>query len=195
MSTGMIRKLLVGLFALSLPLVSAGCVLPVLGVAGTVAAKATEERGIGGAVSDAGIQIQINDLWLKRDLQMFSRINLSIDQGRVLLTGRAATPDQRMEAVKLCWQADGVTEVINEIAVDNDSTVGDTAHDKWIAAKLRTALVLDKDVHNTNYNIDVVNNIVYLLGVSHSQAELDRVIGHAKAIAYVQGVVSHVRVI
>ena len=195
MSAGMIRKLAAGVFTLSLTLACGGCVVPVLGLAGTTAVKATEDRGIGGAVSDLKIQAQINDLWLKRDLEMFSLINLSIDQGRVLLTGRAATPEQRMEAVRLCWQADGVTEVINEITVDKEATMGDTAHDKWISTKLRTALVLDKDIHNTNYNIDVVNDIVYLLGVAHSQDELDRVIGHAKAIAYVQGVVSHVRVV
>ncbi len=186
---------MVGVVALSIVLSSGGCVAPVVSLAGTVAVKATEDRGIGGAASDLKIQALINDLWLKRDLDMFSRINLSIDQGRVLLTGRAANPEQRMEAVKLCWQADGVKEVINEIAVDTGSTMGDTAHDKWITAKLRTALLLDRDVHSTNYNIDVVNDIVYLLGVAHSQDELDRVIGHAKAIAYVQGVVSHVRVV
>ena len=195
MSARAFGKMAMGAVALSILLAEGGCVVPVIGLAGTAAVKATEDRGIGGAVTDLKIQAQINDLWLKRDLEMFSRVNLSIDQGRVLLTGRAATPEQRMEAVKLCWQADGVTEVINEIAVDNDSTMGDTAHDKWIGAKLRTALLLDKDIHNTNYNIDVVNDIVYLLGVAHSQDELDRVIGHAKAIAYVQGVVSHVRVV
>lgn len=195
MSAGMIRKLAAGVFTLSLTLACGGCVVPVLGLAGTTAVKATEDRGIGGAVSDLKIQAQINDLWLKRDIEMFSLINLSIDQGRVLLTGRAAKPEQRMEAVRLCWLADGVTEVINEITLDKESTMGDTAHDKWISAKLRAALVLDQDIHNTNYNIDVVNDIVYLLGVAHSQEELDRVIGHAKAIAYVQGVVSHVRVV
>ena len=195
MSAGMIRKLAAGVFTLSLTLACGGCVVPVLGLAGTTAVKATEDRGIGGAVSDLKIQAQINDLWLKRDIEMFSLINLSIDQGRVLLTGRAAKPEQRMEAVRLCWLADGVTEVINEITLDKESTMGDTAHDKWISTKLRTALVLDKDIHNTNSNIDVVNDIVYLLGVAHSQDELDRVIGHAKAIAYVQGVVSHVRVV
>ena len=195
MKAATIRKMALGVFALSVALANGGCVVPLAGLAGTTAVKASEDRGRGGAISDLKIQAQINDLWLKRDIEMFSRVNLSIDQGRVLLTGRAATAEQRMEAVKLCWQADGVTEVINEIAVDNDSTMGDTAHDKWISAKLRAALVLDQDIHNTNYNIDVVNDIVYLLGVAHSQEELDRVIGHAKAIAYVQGVVSHVRVV
>ncbi len=194
MSAGTIRKVVAGAFALAAMLANGGCVVPVVGLAGTTVVKASEDRGVGGAISDLKIQLQINDLWLKRDLDMFSRINLSIDQGRVLLTGQAATAEQRMEAVRLCWEADGVTEVLNEIKLDNDAT-GDSAHDRWITAKLRTALVLDKDVHNTNYSIDVVNDVVYLLGVAHSQDELDRVIAHAKAIAHVQGVVSHVRVV
>ena len=188
-------KLALGAVALAILLGESGCVVPIIGAAGTAAVKATEDRGIGGAATDLKIQAEINDLWLKRDLEMFSRINLSIDQGRVLLTGRAANADQRMEAVRLCWKADGVKEVINEITLDNESVMGDTAHDKWIGAKLRTALLLDKDIHSTNYNIDVVNDIVYLLGVAHGQDELDRVIGHAKSIAYVEGVVSHVRVV
>ncbi len=174
-----------------------GCVAPVVvgAVAGTAVVKATEERGLGGALSDAEIHARISELWFKHNVYMYQRINLTVDQGRVLLTGRAADIDQRVDAVKLVWQVPGIVEVINEIAIDNQSLIIDTAHDSWISTKLRTALILDAEVRSTNFSVDVVNGVVYLLGVAHGQTELNRVIGHAKSLSRVQNVVSHVRII
>ena len=182
--------------ALAMAISAGGCVAPVVvGAAGTTAVKASEERGLSGALSNVQIQARINELWFKQDLDLYQRIHLTVDQGRVMLTGRAANPDQRVDAVRLVWQVQDVTEVINEIAIDNQSSLVDSARDSWIATQLRTALILDQTVHSTNYSIDVVNGVVYLMGVAHGQQELDRVIGHAKELSRVQGVVPHVRVL
>ena len=182
--------------ALAMAISAGGCVAPVVvGAAGATAVKATEERGLSGALSDTQIQAAVNELWFKHDLDLYQRIHLTVDQGRVLLTGRAANPDQRVDAVRLVWQVSDVVEVINEITLDNDSSLLDSARDAWIATQLRTALILDRSIHSTNYSIDVVNGIVYLMGVAHGQQELDRVIGHAKALSRVQGVVPHVRLL
>ncbi len=175
----------------------AGCAAPVavVGAAGTTAVKATEQRGLAGAVSDAEIHLKINELWFNADGDLYSRINLTVDQGRVLLTGRAASHEQRATAVRLAASAPGVTEVINEITLDDRGTLIDNAQDSWIGTQLRAALVLDGSVQSSNYGIDVVGGMIYLLGVARDRQELERVIGHAKALAHVQGVISHVRVL
>ena len=90
------------------------------------------------------------------------------------------------------WRAPGVREVINEIEVNDSSSLGNAARDSWIATELEATLLLDKQVSSTNYSVETVNQEVYLMGVAASQAELDRVIGHAKDIAYVRRVVSYV---
>lgn len=183
----------------ALVMLSSGCVAPIAigaaGAAGATAVKATEDRGLSGAASDVQIQAAINERWFKHNVDMFQRVRLSIDEGRVMLTGRAANEDQRADAARLVREVDGVREVFNDIVLDRDATLGDSARDTWISTQLRSALLVDGDVHSTNYSLDVVDGVVYLLGVAHGEAELRRVVDHAKSLSRVRGVVSHVRVI
>ena len=134
----------------------------------------------------------INDLWLQADEEMFRKVNLQVEEGRVLLSGNVRLPEQRVEAVRLAWQAPGVREVINEINVDDTSSLGNYARDTWITTELEATLLLDNAVSSIDYSVETVNQVIYLMGVAQSQAELDRVIGHAKEISYVRRVVSYV---
>jgi osmotically-inducible protein OsmY len=119
-------------------------------------------------------------------------VNLQVEEGRVLLSGNVRLPEQRVEAVRLAWQAPGVREVINEINVDDTSGLGNYARDTWITTELEATLLLDNAVSSIDYSVETVNQVIYLMGVAQSQAELDRVIGHAKEISYVRRVVSYV---
>lgn len=176
-------------------LVTSGCAPVVVGAAATAAGTAaTQEGGFSGAVTDAGIHAEINHLWFQHDIEMQRRLDMTVTGGRVLLTGRATTPEMRLDAVRLAWQARGVTEVINEIEIGDGGGIGDAATDTWIATQLRSRLLLDRDVASRNYSIDAVNGVVYLMGSARDQAELDRVIGHARALSNVKRVVSYVRV-
>jgi len=87
-----------------------------------------------------------------------------------------------------------VREVINEIEVDDKSSLTDSARDEWIATKLKGRLLADREINSINYSIETVNRSIYLMGIARNQAELDRVIRHAKDISYVRRVVSYVRV-
>ncbi|WP_452005261.1 BON domain-containing protein [Azospirillum largimobile] len=173
----------------------AGCGPLLLGTAGGAAVVASQERGFGGFVSDTEIRARINSLWLQHSVDMTNRIGLTVDQGRVLLTGRAADPQMRLDAVRLAWQAQGVKEVINEIQIDNGSSIVDTARDTWISTQLRSRITFDADIHSQNYSIDTVDGVVYLMGVAASQEELDRAIQHARSVPNVQRVVSYVRLL
>lgn len=169
------------------------CVPLVVGAGGTAVVAAHEKRGLRGFATDASITAQINELWLKHSLDLYQRLSMRVDQGRVLLTGRAADAPMRLDAVRLAWQATGVKEVINEIQVDTESGIVDSAKDTWISTQLRTRITFDGAVSGQNYSIDTVNGVVYLMGWAKSQDELDRVIGHARAIPNVQRVVSYVQ--
>ncbi|HYD29501.1 MAG TPA: BON domain-containing protein [Azospirillaceae bacterium] len=190
------HRRLATLVALGLAAVgTAGCAPVIVGGAAATTIAATEERGIGGAISDAEVQVTINHLWLQHSVDMLRRLNMTIDQGRVLLTGRAISPEERMDAVRLAWQAKGVKEVINEIEVGNGEGIADTAKDTWISTQLRARLVGDKYVASNNYSIVTFNQVVYLLGVAHGQTELDAASNHARSIPYVKRVVSYVRLL
>lgn len=164
------------------------------GTGATVGIAATKEGGVKNAMKDTTIKLQISDYWFKYDLEMFSRLNLTVEDGRVLLTGVVKEADDRVEAVRLAWQADGVTQVINEIQIKNQGrSLVTYAQDNWITTQLRTKITLDKLVGSINYSIDTIEGVIYLIGVGQDQAEVDRVIDHARNIAGVTQVVNYVR--
>ncbi|MGE0743809.1 MAG: BON domain-containing protein [Rhodospirillales bacterium] len=158
-----------------------------------IATSPAQERGFTGAVSDTAIRTEINALWINHNVKMASDVQLSVTEGRVLLTGKVDDPQHRVDAVRLAWQADGVREVINEIKVtETEAGLQEYARDSWITTRLRTELLMDGSVRSVNYSIDVVAGTVYLMGIARSQAELDRVLGHARRMPYVKQVVNYV---
>ncbi len=173
-------------------LVWASLFLVGLMLAGCGAVTATQsEKGFRRSTADSEIRIGISDRWLQADEEMFRKLNLQVEEQRVLITGAVQKPDQRIEAVRLAWQVPGVREVINEIEVTDRSGLDDQARDAWITTELETTLLFDKEIASINYSIVTVNKSVYIMGVAKSQGELDRVIGHAKEISYVRRVVNY----
>lgn len=163
-----------------------------VGAGAAVGVAAAEERGVSGVVDDAKIRLAINKLWLDKDFDLFRKVEMSVIEGRVLLTGEVPKPEDRVEAVRLAWQADGVREVINEIKVGDTSGIKDWKNDIWIATELRSRLMFDKYIRNINYSVDSVNAEVFITGIAQNQAELDRVIAHARDVPRVKRVVSYV---
>lgn len=180
---------------LTIPFLLGGCVAPIaLGAGAAAGIAATSEGGIEGSFTDARIATTINDLWFRHDVTMFRKLNLTVDQGRVLITGVVQNPEHRVEAVRLAWKAQGVKQVINEIKVAETGGVTGYARDSWITGRLRTALTFDRAVHAINYTIDTVQGTVYIMGSARSQAELNRVIETARTIPDVKQVVSYVKI-
>lgn len=163
------------------------------GAAATTGVAAVREGGISTAVSDLKIQAEINDLWFQYDVTTFAKLDMTVNQGRVLITGVVQDPEDRVEAVRLAWQPKGVKQVINEIQLAEGPGLISFARDSWISTRLRTALTIDKHIQSVNYSIDTVRGIVYLMGVAQNQAELSRVIETARTIPDVKRVVSYVK--
>ena len=160
-----------------------------LGAAGSTVVL--QERGFQGAANDSRVALDVRDRLFRADLDLFGAVNVTVNEGRVLLTGKVAEPDARVEAVRLAWQASGVREVINGIEVTDRSGLVDVARDTWITTRLRTRLLVDREIHSINYSIETVNRVVYILGIGQHPAEIARVVDHARDIPYVRRVVSH----
>jgi len=171
-----------------------GCGALVLGGAAAGAAVVAQERPVKEAVSDTTIQATIGKKLFEFSVDIFQQVDISVVEGRVLLTGLVPEPQNRLDAVRIAWQADGVKEVINEIEVKDRSSLSDAARDSWITTKLRGKITFDQEISGINYTIDTVNQRVYLMGIAQSQKELDRVVSYARDIDYVRGVVPYVRV-
>ncbi len=179
---------------LAVALTLSGCARTLIGAGATAGTVAMEERGISGVADDTAIRLRLNALYSEDDERLWRKIGLQVYGGRVLLTGALDTPEMQSRAVRLAWQADGVTEVINEIEVVKSGGIGGYSRDTWITTQLKSKLLFDKNVSSINYSIDTVRGKVYLIGIAQSRQELDRVINHARSIDYVQKVVSYVRI-
>lgn len=171
-----------------------GCVPLAIGGATETAVVVAQERSVGSAIDDTGIVLQIKNLYAKQDYKdLLANVEIKVVEGRVLLTGNVDKPDSQIEAVKLAWQVGGVKEVINEVQINDKSGFWNYTKDVWISTQVRTRLLFGKDIHNINYSVITVNQVVYLMGIAQNQEELNRATNVASATSYVQRVVSYVR--
>jgi len=166
----------------------------VMGAGAATGLAAYQERGVDGVARDLAASSRILDMYARNQHQLVKDVGVEVYEGRALLTGQVATQAARADAVRLAWQADGVTEVINEIHVTSESGLLDTARDAWISTSLETRLTFDEKVLAINYAVETVGGTVYLIGIAQNGRELERVKNHARGISFVKRIVSHVRV-
>ena len=189
------RKAMILLVVLAgLSQMTTACAVALVGGGAAAGAVAVQDRGAEGVLSDTRIRTDIGNLWYEESRDLYARINLQVQEGRVLLSGRVVDPQTRVDAVRLAWQVEGVKEVINEIEIDDDTTLSDRFRDTQIGIEMKNKLRFDKDVSSLNYSVEVVNQQIYLIGVAQDQAELDRVMAHARDVRYVRRVVNYVRI-
>ena len=152
-----------------------------------------EERSFNNFVEDTIIVAQLKNAYFSNNEKIFFNVSVEVTEGRVLLTGSVEQIDERIEATKLAWGIEGVNEVINEIQISNDEGILDYADDLIMKTKINAKLLLDKDILNLNYSVEVVNGIVYLIGIAQSQEELNSVINISENTYGVQNVINYVR--
>ena len=152
-----------------------------------------EERSFNNFVEDTIILAQLKNAYFSNNEKIFFNVSVEVTEGRVLLTGSVEQIDERIEATKLAWGIEGVNEVINEIQISNDESILDYADDLIMKTKINAKLLLDKDILNLNYSVEVVNGIVYLIGIAQSQEELNLVINISENTYGVQNVINYVR--
>lgn len=178
--------LLLASFALS------GCASAVIGVGSAAVAASTTEKGISTSVSDGVIFTKLHDKFIQADATLSTFVDVTVNDGAVLLTGKVKTPDEKVLATKLAWEIKGVREVVNEIQVTDKSSIKDVAKDLAASAQLRGKLIADPNISSLNYSIDVVNGTVYLSGVASNVSEMNKVVTHAQELRFAQQVVNYI---
>ncbi|MEQ1866363.1 MAG: BON domain-containing protein [Micropepsaceae bacterium] len=151
----------------------------------------TQERSLSSAVDDFNAQTQLNAMLLAESPSLFANVNLTIVEGRVHMSGTVPNNDDRLIATRLAWQTPHVKEVINDIEVTSEADVGDIAQDRWISAQVRGRILSDGAIRDVNYTIDTQSRVVYILGIAQDQAELGRVLAHARAVPEAKRVVNY----
>ena len=161
------------------------------GIAGVAASES--EKGLGTTINDTIIHASITEAMFKKDVNKYIGINISVDDGIVLLTGKVDTPEIRVNATRIAWKPRGVVEVINEIQVTEKSSIKDAAKDLAASTSIRGNLVADKNIKSVNFNVDVVNGVAYLSGVARSEKEMNLVLAYTKETLYVSQLVNYIQ--
>lgn len=168
----------------------------VVGTGTTLAKKKT----VGDSVNDVAIWNKINAIFLENNKKIdgiVTDISVEVSEGRVLLTGTTNSTQDRLEILKLVWTVNGVKEVLNEIKITDGSKYGFSSFSKdaWITTKVKTKFLSHKEIRSLNYNVETINGVVYILGISGSEEELSTAISEAESVQNVKKVVNYVRVV
>ncbi|MGE5203729.1 MAG: BON domain-containing protein [Acidobacteriota bacterium] len=171
-----------------------GCIAAVGAGAAYTGYQATQERGLGGAVSDATIKSAIVASYGRYNAALNDGLDIEVYEGRVLLTGRLPTQELHDQAVRTAWKVNGVKQVYDEIKLGPVGSTGDDLSDGWISTRLRNELIWDSDVRSVNFTVTTSDHVVYIIGSARSKAELDRVTAYARNVPNVRRVVSYVQI-
>ena len=169
-----------------------GCTSAVIGVGTAAVAASTTEKGFSTSVADTQIRAKLTDQFFKSDFSLVTAVNVSVNDGAVLLTGKVKTPEEKILATKLTWKVRGVRQVVNHLQVTDSSSIKDIAKDRAAWAALRTKLMADSDISSLNFSIAVVNGIVYLSGIAADADEANRVVAHARNVRFTLEVVNYI---
>jgi len=191
-------RLFFGIVAiLALPLALGGCPAAIVGglaAAGGAGYAANQERGVGGSVDDFSIKTNIQSAWMQVNPLMQTNLNITVYEGRTLLTGTAPNPEFKAQAKEIASRVPGVRTVYDEIEVGPPAGAWQGTKDAWISSRLRTELVFNPNIRSVNYTIETVNKSVYLIGSARTQAELDMATNLARNTPDVKRVVSYVEI-
>jgi len=170
-----------------------GCASLAIGGGAKLGTAAYQERGIQGVARDMAIAIRMRASLVNAGKDFIIGLSIDVFEGRMLLTGTLPNKAMQAKAVSMAWETDGVKDVINEIQTEVTSLIH-ISKDTLISTQLLSKITFDQKVLAINYSVKTVNGIIYLIGIAQNQAELDRVILHARTISYVNKIINYVRV-
>ena len=171
------------------------CSIPVAtGVATKAVTVSNSDRSIGEFVDDVLIKAVLKNSYFDQSEKIFFNVDVEVSQGRVLLTGTVDNIDLRIEATRIAWGVKGVKTVINEIQISQSDSIFNFADDLVISTKVLAKLMLDEEINSLNYNIETVNKIVYIIGISRSSDEKQKAIELAKEVFGVEEVVDYITI-
>ena len=130
-----------------------------------------------------------------KDKKYILSVKSKVIDGRIFLTGKVETPEEKLQLTKLAWETKGARSVRNDIKIKEEFNFKQSAKDILITSQLRTALILNKNIKATNYQIDTYKKKIYIYGIALVSEEKDLVISEAKEILDVEGVVASIMLV
>ena len=181
------------LILLLIAIILSGCVgVSSSGVFGTGVSVALDPRSVGTQIDDSIMQKNLSARMILLDKKYLLSVKSKVLDGRIFLTGKVENPEDKLKLTKMAWETEGVRSVRNDIKVKENFNFKQSAKDILITSQLRTALIIDKEIKSTNYQIDTYKKKIYIYGIALTLEEKNLVISEAEEILDVENVIASI---
>ena len=173
-----------------------GCVgVSSQGIFGTGVSIALDPRTVGTQIDDSIMHKNLTGKMIVKDKKYLLSVKSKVLDGRIFLTGKVDNPEEKLQLTKLAWEIKGVRSVRNDIKIKEEFNFQRSAKDILITSQLRTALIFNKNIKATNYQIDTYKKKIYVYGIALTFEEKDLVISEANEILDVEDVIASIMLV
>ena len=162
------------------------------GIFGTGVSVATDPRSIGTQIDDSIMQKSLKTRIILIDKKYLLSIKSKVLDGRIFLKGKVDNPEEKLKLTKIAWETQGVRSVRNDIKIREGFNFKQSAKDILITSQLQTALIFNKNIKASNYQIDTFKKKIYIYGIAITTEEKNLVIKEAKKILDVEDVIASI---
>ena len=174
-------------------LILSGCVgVSSTGIFGTGVSVAFDPRTVGTQVDDSIMQKNLAGRIILMDKKYLLSVKTKVLDGRIFLTGKVDNPEEKLKLTKLAWETSGVRSVRNDIKIKEEFNFQQSAKDILITSQLRSAMIFNKEIKATNYQIDTYKKKIYIYGIALTSDEKDLVVKEAEEILDVEDVIASI---
>jgi osmotically-inducible protein OsmY len=174
-------------------LVLSGCLgVASKGIFGTGVSVALDPRTVGTQVDDSIMQKNLAGRILLMNKKYLLSVKTKVLDGRIFLTGKVDNPEEKLKLTKLAWETSGVRSVRNDVKIKEEFNFQQSAKDILITSQLRSAMIFNKNIKATNYQIDTYKKKIYVYGIALSSDERDLVVKEAEEILDVEDVIASI---
>jgi len=185
------KNKILSLFFIGLML--SGCVgVSSTGIFGTGVSVAFDPRTVGTQVDDSIMQKNLAARILLMNKNYLLSVKTKVLDGRIFLTGKVDNPEEKLKLTKLAWETSGVRSVRNDIKIKEEFNFQQSAKDVLITSQLRSAMIFNKNIKATNYQIDTYKKKIYVYGIALTSEEKDLVVKEAEEILDVEDVIASI---
>ena len=180
------KKIFIAFFSF---LILTGCVgVGSEGVLGTGVSIYLDPRSLGTQIDDSIMQKSLLIRIAKTDKKYILDVSPKVVDGHIFLTGVVEKVDEKILMTKLAWKIEGARSVKNNIEVKDKFSLKNYSQDVLISSQMKVALFANKKISMSNYQVNTVNQVIFIFGIAANEAERREVMNEASLIKDVKSV-------
>ena len=162
------------------------------GLFGTGVSVAIDPRSLGTQIDDSIMEKNLITRLTMEEKKYFLSVKTKVLDGRIFITGKVDNPEEKLKITKIAWETSGVRSVRNDIKIKEKFNFKQSAKDTLITSQLRAALIINKKIKSSNYQIDTYKKNIYIYGIARNKDELEIVVDEANSILDVNKVIASI---